>query len=161
MKKLLTVIFLLVATSAFATDTCTITGGAATHPVFSSNSGFYDYAFSCSADAGSNFQYTLTTAQMALLSGQFAYTIASNGSNTVSDGAELEIRDSYGRVYLDAAGNGNDFLDTSTATWEYFSGPNTDHFPPFSNRYPITIYGENIGAGGGNIFLLITTMDAR
>ena len=157
MKGLALALFLtLLVSSAHAADTCS-TSGLDTLGV---NSGKYEILLTCTADAGSNFSYTFSSGIMDIFDGKYIYLISSH-SNTVSDGAELEIRDTFGRVILDANGNGNDFLNQAAtpATMEYPSGPNTDHYHVGNDTYPLTIYAENIGASGGTINILFTLTD--
>lgn len=124
------------------------------------NSGKYELLITCTADTDGSFGVTLTTAQMQAFAGKYLYMISAYpGSPAMTDGAELEIRDSLQRVIMDAAGNGNDFIDATSTTTEYPSGPNTDHYWIANDAYPWSIYIENNIVNGGKTNLLFTFID--
>ena len=154
MKKLL-LLLLLFPTLVWGADTCTEGTVIELGPA---NSGKYEVLFTCTADTSGNFAYTLSDGMMDSLAGKYIYRVAS-ANNTVSEGAEFEIRDSFGRVFMAASGNGKNFLSQSAyATEEYTSGPNTDDYRLVGN-YRLTFYAENIGASGGAIYILFTLVD--
>lgn len=158
MKKIiLTLLLSLLAVSAYAADTC-VTSALTAEDV---SAGSYELLITCTADADASLQVTLTSADMAKMHRKWVKLISSY-DNTVTaagaSGAELEIRDSVGRIIMDNNGHGNNFIVNGTTTYEYAEGPNDDHDWFVNSAYPWTIYIENITqAGAGN--LLITLSD--
>jgi hypothetical protein len=157
MKKIiLTLLLFLLAVSAYAADTCTTAALTASDI----SAGDYELLITCTADADASLQVTLTSADMAKMNRKWVKLISSY-SNTVTaagaSGAELEIRDSVGRIIMDNNGHGNNFIVNGTTTYEYAEGPNDDHDWFVNSDYPWTIYIENITAAGtANILLTLS-----
>jgi hypothetical protein len=162
MKKILFgfLFLLLTPLSVLAADTCTTAALSAEDAA----AGAYDVLVTCAADASTSLEVPLTSTDMAKFNRKFVYLVTSYDNDVTAvgaSGAELEIRDSLGRVIMDNSNHGQNFIvNGGPPTTGYTEGPNGDHYWLTFDDYPWTIFVENI-TKAGTVHLLFSLVSAK
>ncbi len=116
----------------------------------------------CTADASDgSMSAALNTETMNALSGRLIYNVtAYPGGTAPTDESDLAIVDSRGKSLMTAAGNGLNFIDSTTLTEKYTeNAEGNDHYQSVHKGFPLTftITGNSVNSAIMNISLDVSS----